>query len=89
MNNGILAQSVEHLTFNQVVGGSNPPCLIFKKLQTQYLQGFGAFFIFRKSGLLPPCYQLNKNQNKIAQLNKSMKGDRVRSYGAFKGLIWD
>lgn len=23
-----LAQSVEHLTFNQVVGGSNPPCLI-------------------------------------------------------------
>ena len=25
---GILAQLVEHLTFNQVVGGSNPPCLI-------------------------------------------------------------
>ena len=25
---GILAQSVEHLTFNQGVGGSNPPCLI-------------------------------------------------------------
>ena len=24
---GILAQLVEHLTFNQVVGGSNPPCL--------------------------------------------------------------
>ena len=24
---GTLAQSVEHLTFNQVVGGSNPPCL--------------------------------------------------------------
>ena len=23
-----LAQLVEHLTFNQVVGGSNPPCLI-------------------------------------------------------------
>lgn len=23
-----LAQSVEHLTFNQVVGGSNPPCFI-------------------------------------------------------------
>ena len=22
-----VAQSVEHLTFNQVVGGSNPPCL--------------------------------------------------------------
>ena len=26
--NGILAQSVEHLTFNQVVRGSNPRCLI-------------------------------------------------------------
>ena len=26
--NGILAQLVEHLTFNQVVGGSNPPCLM-------------------------------------------------------------
>ena len=25
---GILAQLVEHLTFNQVVGGSNPPCLM-------------------------------------------------------------
>ena len=25
---GTLAQSVEHLTFNQVVGGSNPPCFI-------------------------------------------------------------
>ena len=25
---GALAQSVEHLTFNQVVGGSNPPCFI-------------------------------------------------------------
>ena len=25
---GILAQSVEHLTFNQGVGGSNPPCLM-------------------------------------------------------------
>ena len=27
---GILAQSVEHLTFNQVVRGSNPRCLIEK-----------------------------------------------------------
>ena len=26
-NNGVLAQSVEHLTFNQVVRGSNPRCL--------------------------------------------------------------
>ena len=28
---GVLAQSVEHLTFNQVVGGSNPPCLIAER----------------------------------------------------------
>ena len=26
---GTLAQVVEHLTFNQVVGGSSPPCLTF------------------------------------------------------------
>ena len=31
LNCGILAQSVEHLTFNQVVGGSNPPCLIIRE----------------------------------------------------------
>ena len=30
---GALAQSVEHLTFNQVVGGSNPPCFTRKKLK--------------------------------------------------------
>ena len=29
---GILAQVVEHLTFNQVVRGSNPRCLIEKRL---------------------------------------------------------
>ena len=34
---GVLAQSVEHLTFNQVVRGSNPRCLIAKSLD---LQGF-------------------------------------------------
>ncbi len=28
---GVLAQSVEHLTFNQVVRGSNPRCLIKKE----------------------------------------------------------
>ena len=28
---GALAQSVEHLTFNQVVRGSNPRCLIFNR----------------------------------------------------------
>ena len=29
--NGILAQLVEHLTFNQVVRGSNPRCLTIEK----------------------------------------------------------
>ena len=33
---GTLAQSVEHLTFNQVVGGSNPPCLIIDKRYRKY-----------------------------------------------------
>ena len=30
---GILAQSVEHLTFNQVVRGSNPRCLSKKSVR--------------------------------------------------------
>ena len=30
---GALAQSVEHLTFNQVVGGSNPPCFTFEEAE--------------------------------------------------------
>ncbi len=36
--NGILAQLVEHLTFNQVVRGSNPRCLIFN--HCKYLRWF-------------------------------------------------
>ena len=39
---GILAQSVEHLTFNQVVGGSIPPCLISRSL----VNGMFARFLF-------------------------------------------
>ena len=43
---GILAQLVEHLTFNQVVGGSNPPCLItVKKRKTLKLSVFPTFFM--------------------------------------------
>ncbi len=37
---GILAQVVEHLTFNQVVRGSNPRCLIRKKTITRKSGGF-------------------------------------------------
>ncbi len=43
MEYGILAQLVEHLTFNQVVRGSNPRCLIRKHYH------FGsAFFVLGK-----------------------------------------
>ena len=37
---GALAQSVEHLTFNQVVGGSNPPCFTPKRPEES-----GLFFV--------------------------------------------
>ena len=33
---GILAQLVEHLTFNQVVRGSNPRCLINSEKRHSY-----------------------------------------------------
>ena len=36
---GVLAQSVEHLTFNQVVRGSNPRCLMRK------MHGNASFFV--------------------------------------------
>ena len=48
---GVLAQSVEHLTFNQVVRGSNPRCLMLEAYKTgiskrKALQGMGCFFMF-------------------------------------------
>ena len=50
---GILAQSVEHLTFNQVVRGSNPRCLITNKkvvfpykIKEKRLFCFCHFFLF-------------------------------------------
>ena len=41
---GALAQSVEHLTFNQVVGGSNPPCFTSKRPKWSFFCVFNAFF---------------------------------------------
>ena len=41
---GILAQVVEHLTFNQVVGGSNPPCL---NKQKRYCNAVPFLFILK------------------------------------------
>ncbi len=40
---GTLAQVVEHLTFNQVVRGSSPRCLISKCMGILEIQGFPFF----------------------------------------------
>ncbi len=58
---GILAQLVEHLTFNQVVGGSNPPCLILKPVKS------------RVSG--PGKSKVTKNVTKVTR--KIQKGKAV------------
>ena len=42
---GTLAQLVEHLTFNQVVGGSIPPCLILKDDVNAYYSVFTFFIV--------------------------------------------
>ena len=54
---GILAQLVEHLTFNQVVGGSNPPCLI--KIEFIVIC-YGLFFIKQ---IRHSIFLLNKGRN--------------------------
>ena len=43
---GPLAQVVEHLTFNQVVGGSNPPCLKTKNAYKSSKIGHRRHFCF-------------------------------------------
>ena len=43
---GILAQSVEHLTFNQGVGGSNPPCLMNSERRKPLFYRAPPFFCF-------------------------------------------
>ncbi len=45
---GALAQSVEHLTFNQVVGGSNPPCFIRRTVLNHSVRSFFAPFTEEK-----------------------------------------
>ena len=48
---GALAQSVEHLTFNQVVRGSNPRCFISIEMRKILKnQGFWHFSFFVKNG---------------------------------------
>ena len=46
---GALAQSVEHLTFNQVVRGSNPRCFIRKQNVTRKSD---VFVFYEASGIL-------------------------------------
>ena len=43
--NGILAQSVEHLTFNQVVRGSNPRCLMIENGENVEKSTFSLFCV--------------------------------------------
>ena len=45
---GALAQLVEHLTFNQVVRGSNPRCFTVKQFKFRY-SVFELFFIVQKT----------------------------------------
>ena len=46
---GALAQSVEHLTFNQVVRGSNPRCFIVSEMRKALkLEVFGIFLFVQK-----------------------------------------
>ena len=60
---GILAQLVEHLTFNQVVGGSNPPCLIPKSVKS------------RVSG--PEKSKVTKKVTKVTKKIDSRKGKEL------------
>ena len=51
---GVLAQSVEHLTFNQVVRGSNPRCLtLWKWRKLSSYAGFRCFYVF--FAVVPCC----------------------------------
>ena len=45
MQYGILAQLVEHLTFNQVVRGSNPRCLIIWENSLLLVMSFFIVFV--------------------------------------------
>ena len=57
---GALAQSVEHLTFNQVVGGSNPPCFMLMNSQNLNKQFWGYFFAYEEEGRRYIMAQENK-----------------------------
>ena len=61
---GALAQAVEHLTFNQVVGGSNPPCLREKARNPEFvdISANSGFFI---------CLKTMENNRLIKRLDEN------------------
>ena len=62
---GILAQVVEHLTFNQVIRGSNPRCLIRKRKPS--LVRVVVFFFY--------WYMVNWTSNKVVDRGARRPGD--------------
>ena len=90
---GILAQLVEHLTFNQVVRGSNPRCLIYAGVaelaDAQDLKSCGVKLVpvrFRS-----PAYPLKITYVGLAQLDRAFgygpKGREFESSNArFRGV---
>ena len=56
---GVLAQSVEHLTFNQVVRGSNPRCLM--KMRSRHTGDSVAVFCVIGNSLEFPITQKGTN----------------------------
>ena len=60
---GILAQSVEHLTFNQVVRGSNPRCLMNgKQRKLSIIEGFRCFDVCLSSVSICSIMYLDRYQ---------------------------
>ena len=54
---GALAQSVEHLTFNQVVRGSNPRCFILRRTSERCSSFFYSGVLYGEAGCIYFYYQ--------------------------------
>ena len=65
---GALAQSVEHLTFNQVVRGSNPRCFILNGIMRKH----GAF-LFLKTVDAPTSFYHNNHRNNSKECGHIVK----------------
>ena len=62
MGDGILAQVVEHLTFNQVVRGSSPRCLI-KRFEVLDIVQDSGLFLYSKAKHKIRCNRSIKTQD--------------------------